>query len=167
MGAVGGTEGVVHVNVGQSGELLGEGGVVLFFLSEETHVLQQHDVAVAHGTDLGFGVGADAAVGLGDGLAQQLAQTCGHGGEAHGVVHLTLGTAEVGREDHLGALADQVVDRGQGGADAGVVGDGTGIVQGHIEVNPHEDAFAAQVAGSEAGQRTLRHRVVSCGMKTR
>ena len=69
-------------------------------------------------------------------------------------------------EDHLGALADQVVDRGQGGTDAGVVGDGTGVVQGHIEVNPHENAFAAQVAGVEAGQGTLRHRVVSCGKKT-
>ena len=35
------------------------------------------------------------------------------------------------------------------------VGDRTGIVQGHVEVNPHENAFAAQVAGVEAGQGTL------------
>jgi hypothetical protein len=41
-----------------------------------------------------------------------------------------------------------------------------GIVKGNVEVNPHEDAFAAQVAGIEAGQGTLRHRVVSCGKKS-
>ena len=73
----------------------------------------------------------------------------------------------MGREDHLGALADQIVDGGQGCADAGVVGDRTGIVQGHVEVNPHENAFAAEVGAGEAGQGTLRHGVVSCGKKTR
>ena len=163
---MGGAEGVVHIHLSQACELLSETGFVLLFLSEETHVLQQHHIAVGHGAHLGFGVGADAAVGLGHGLAQQFAQASGHWGEAHGVIHLALGTAEVGRKDHLGALADQVVDRGQGSTDAGVVGDRTGIVQGHVEVNPHENAFAAQVAGVEAGQGTLRHRVVSCGKKT-
>ena len=69
---VGGAEGVIHVHLGQTGELLGEAGFVLLFLSEEAHVLKQHHVSVRHGRHLGLGVGADAAVGLGHGLAQQL-----------------------------------------------------------------------------------------------
>ena len=166
VGAVGGAEGVVHVHLGQTSQLFSETGFVLLFLGKETHVFEQHHIAIGHGVHLGFSIRADAAVGLGHGLTQQFAQAGGHGGEAHGVVHLTLGTAEVSRQDHLGALADQVVDRGQGGADAGVVGDRTGLVQGHVEINPHENAFAAQVAGVKAGQGTLRHGVVSCGKKT-
>jgi hypothetical protein len=66
----------------------------------------------------------------------------------------------------LAPFANEVVDGGQRCADAGVIGDGAGIVEGNVEVNPHEDAFAAQVAGIEAGQGTLRHRVVSCGKKS-
>ena len=163
---MGGAEGVIHVHLSQTGELFSETGFVLLFLGEEAHVLQQHHIAVGHGAHLGFGIRADAAVGLGHRLTQQFAQASGHGGEAHAVVHLALGAAEVSGQDHLGALADQVVDRGQGSADAGVVGDDTRIVQGHVEINPHENAFAAQVAGLEAGQGTLRHTVVSCGKKT-
>jgi len=157
VGAVGGAEGVVHIHISQGCQLLGEIAFVLLFLSEEAHVLQQHHIALGHGGHLGFGVGADAAVGLHHALAQQLAQAGGHGGEAHALVHLTLGTAEVGREDHLGALAGEVVDGGQGGADAGVIGDGAGIVEGHVEVDPNQHALAAQFISGEAGQGALRH----------
>ena len=128
MGPVGGAEGVVHVNIGKGGQLGSETGVVLLFFSEEAHVFEQHHIAFGHGCHLGFGFGADAAVGFHYGLAEQLAEAGSNGGEAHGFVHLALGTAEVGRQDHLGALAAQVFDRGQGGPDAGVVGDGTGVI---------------------------------------
>ena len=166
MGTVGGAEGVVHVYVGQSSQLLGEACIVLLFFSKEANVFKQNHVAVGHRTHLGFGVGANAAVGFGDGFAEQLAQACGHRCEAHRVVHLTLGATKVSREHNLGALANEVVDGGQRCANAGVIGDGTGIIKGNVEVNPHEDAFAAQVASIEAGQGTLRHRVVSCGKKS-
>jgi hypothetical protein len=91
------------------------------------------------------------------GHAQQVAEAGGHLGEAHALVHLALGPAEVGRQDHLGAVVAQVGDRGQGGADAGVVGDGAVVVLGHVEVDPHQHALAAQFGTAEAGQGTLRH----------
>ena len=56
---------------------------------------------------------------------------------------LTLGATKVSREHNLGALANEVVDGGQRCANAGVIGDGAGIIEGNVEVNPHEDAFAA------------------------
>ena len=157
MGAVGGAKGVVHIDIRQAGQLLSEAGIVLFLLREEAHVFEQHHVAFSGGGHLGLGVGADAAVGFDHRLAQQLAEAGGHGGEAHGLVHLALGPPEVGRQQHLGALADQVVDGGQGGADAGVVGDRAVVVERYVEVHPHQHALAAQVIGGEAGQGSLRH----------
>jgi hypothetical protein len=157
VGAVGGAEGVVHIHVGQGCQLGGEAGIVLLLLGEEAHVLQQHHIALSHRGHLGLGVGADAAVGLHHGLAQQLAEAGGHGGEAHALIHLALGPAEVGGQDHLGALGGEVVDRGQGSADAGVVGDGAGVIERYVEVDPHQHALAAQLIGAEAGQGSLRH----------
>ncbi len=45
-------------------------------------------------------------------------------------------------EDEGGALIKQVIYRGEGGADALVVGDFLFITQGDIEVGPDEDFFA-------------------------
>ena len=38
-----GAEGVVHVEVGESGQRLREYGIVLFFFSVEAQVLEQHE----------------------------------------------------------------------------------------------------------------------------
>ncbi len=157
MGAVGGAEGVVDVDLSQGSELFGETGVVLLLLGEEADVLKQHDITVGHRAHLGLSIGADAAVGLGDGLAQQLAQAGRHRREAHVLFHFTFGATEVGRKDHLGALAGQIIDGGQRRADAGVIGDGAGIVEGNIEIHPHQNALTAQRVGGEGGQGALRH----------
>jgi hypothetical protein len=125
--------------------------------SVEAYVFEQHHAALGQGGHLGFGVGADAAVGFLHGRAEQVAEAGGHPGEAHAFVHLALGSAEVGGQDHLGAQIAQEADGGQGGADAGVVGDRAAVVLGHVEVDPDQDALAAQVALAEAGQGTLRH----------
>jgi hypothetical protein len=82
-------------------------------------------------------------------------------GKAHLVVDLTLGSAEVSGQDHLGAFANQVMDRWQCCTDAGVVCNRTGVVQRHVEVDPHKNAFAAQVAAIQFCQGTLRHVVMS------
>ena len=34
---------------------------------------------------------------------------------------------------------------------------GAGVIQRHVEVDPHQNALAAEVCGAEAGQGTLRH----------
>ena len=160
VGPVGGAEGVVHIHIGQLGQFGGEVAFVLFFFGEEAHVFEQQHVAIGHGGHLGFGVGADAAVGFGHGHAEQRAEAGGHGGEAHGLIHLALGPAEVGRQDHLGALGGEVVDGGQGRLDAGVVGDRTGVIEGHVEVDPHQHPLATELIGGQAGQGALCH---GCG----
>ena len=57
---------------------------------------------------------------------------------------VALGAAEVAHEDDLGALVLEVLDRGDRGADAGVVRDDA-ILQGDVEVHAHEDALARDV----------------------
>ncbi|GJM88961.1 hypothetical protein PR202_ga05548 [Eleusine coracana subsp. coracana] len=47
---------------------------------------------------------------------------------------------QVAGEDDLGAVADEVLDGGDGGADAGVIGDVLVVVERHVEVGAHEDA---------------------------
>lgn len=43
-------------------------------------------------------------------------------------------------EDDLGAVAEEVLDGGDGGADTGVIGDVLAVVERHVEVGPHEHA---------------------------
>jgi hypothetical protein len=45
VGAVGGAEGVVDVDLGEAGKLFGEGGVVGFFFGVEAEVFEQKDLA--------------------------------------------------------------------------------------------------------------------------
>ena len=49
VGAVGGAEGVVDIEVGQAGQLPAEIGIVGFFSGMEPQILQQQDLAVAKG----------------------------------------------------------------------------------------------------------------------
>ena len=46
VGAVRGAEGVVDVNFGQTGELGGEGGIIIGFAFVKADVLQKHDAAI-------------------------------------------------------------------------------------------------------------------------
>ena len=60
-------------------------------------------------------------------------------------------------EDDLGAVAEEVLDGGDGGADAGVVGDVLVVVERHVEVGPHEHALALEVGGGEVPDALLGH----------
>ena len=66
VGAVGGGEGVVDVDVAELGELVDEGRVVLFLRLVEAGVLEQQDVAVLHRGDRLRRPVADAVGGEGD-----------------------------------------------------------------------------------------------------
>ena len=70
VGAVGGAEGVVDVDVAEGGEFLGEGGIVLFLLGVEAQILEEEDFA--GGGLHGFDFGADAIGRHFDGAAEQL-----------------------------------------------------------------------------------------------
>jgi hypothetical protein len=151
VGAVGGAEGVVDIEVAVGGQGGGEVGVVLLFAGVEADVLQQGHAAVLHGVDHLGGGRADAVAGEGHLLLQQLAQRLGDEGQAHLRHDLALGAVEVGQQDDLGALCRQVVDGRQGRAQAGVVGD-LAAVDRHVEVHPDQGALAGEIGGVEGAE---------------
>ena len=57
----------------------------------------------------------------------------------------SFGPAEMGEQDDLGALAGQFGDGRRDALDAGGVGD-LAVGDGHVEVDPHQHALAADVA---------------------
>ncbi len=116
--------------------------LALLFLVE-AGVLKHHDVAGLHGLDDVVGVGAVGREG--DGLAEHLGEVFGDRLEAEiGLVALFGGTAEVAHEDEAAALFEDVLDGGQGALDAGVVFDDA-FLDGHVEVDAHDDAFAFEI----------------------
>ena len=87
----------------------------------------------------GLGRGSDrvpaAVVDLGDlGALEQLLQARHDRVEAELVLGAVLGAAQVGRQQHLGAVVDEVLEGGDRGADAGVVGDLEVLVERDVEV---------------------------------
>ena len=143
MGAVGGGEGIVHIEVAIGSQSGGEVGAVLFLVLVETGVLQQQHVAVLHGGN-GTGRSLANAVGAeGDRAADDGSNRRGHRRKAHLRHDFTLRAAEVGQQDDLGTLVRQLADGGGDCADAGVVGD-LAVLHGDVEVHTHEGALACR-----------------------
>ena len=139
-------KGVVDVDVAQGGQLAHEGEVVALLALVEAQVLEHHHLAVLEGKGCGEGLLAgDGAAHQGDRLAQQLDEA--HGRGHHGELafeHAACGAAEVACDDHAGLVLDQVAQSGQGLADAGVIHHDA-LVQGDVEVDPHQHALAGNV----------------------
>ena len=72
---------------------------------------------------------------------EQLGQPVRHRGQTVLLDHLALGTAQVGGQDQSGTPVEQLLQGGQRGADAEVVGH-PAAVQRYVEVHPDEDALA-------------------------
>ena len=142
-----GAEGVGDIDLCHGGHGLGKLGVVLGLALFKTGVFQQHDLTGFEGGGLGLGIGAHHILGHDDGFAQQLTQTLGHGLEAQRRVGAVLGLAQVRAGDDGGVLVQQVLDGGQSGPDALVVGDDAAAVlgQGHVEVAAQQDLLALNV----------------------
>ena len=149
VGAVNGAEGVGDVDAvcaGQIGQCLGKGGIVLLLALLKAQVLQQHDLTGLKGGGLGLGVLAHHIAGENDALAQQLLQTFGHRGQAQLRLDFALGLAQMGAGDDGCALIQQILEGGQSGADALVIGDGAGLlILGHVEVAAAEHLLALHV----------------------
>ena len=147
VGAVDGAKGVGYVNLSHGGHSLGQLGIVLGLALLKAGVLQQHDLAGLQGGGLGLGVGAHHVLGHDHVLAQQLAQAGGHRLQAQGRHHLALGLAHVGAGDHGGILVQQVLDGGQSGPDALVVGDDAAAVlgHGHVKIAAQQDLLAGHI----------------------
>jgi hypothetical protein len=151
VGAVGCAEGVVHVDVAESSELLGEGWVVGFFFWVEAEVFKQQGLARLEVAGQLDGHGADAVGGEGDvfvgvkDVVEEHTQPRGDGLEAHGVDVLALRPPKVRGENDLGLAAERVLDSGDGLADASVVGDGAIFGERHVEVDTDEDTLAGEI----------------------
>jgi hypothetical protein len=148
-------EGVVHVRVGERGELVGEGrplGVVLAGLPRvEPQVLQQGHLAGGQRVHGGPGGLADRVGGEEDGRTEQLAEAGRHRRQAEGRIRRALRAAQVGDHDHGGP---GLAERGQGRQhrpDPAVVRDRpVRLVERDVQVGAHQHAptrhaFAEQV----------------------
>lgn len=58
-------------------------------------------------------------------------------------------------EEDLGAVVEQVLEGGDGRADAGVVRDVELLVEGHVEVSADEHALALEVGLGQVADRLL------------
>ena len=129
-----GAEGVGHIHLSHGSHGLGQLGIVLGLTLLKAGVLQQHDLAGLQSSGLGLGVGAHHVVSHDNILAQQLAQALGHRLQAQLRLHLALGLAHVRAGNDGGVLVQQILDGGQSGTDALVVGDDAAAVLGHGHV---------------------------------
>ena len=106
--AVRGAEGVVHVDLGQRGQRLGEGRIVGLFFGVEAQVFEQQHLARLELARHLFGNFADAigrkghVDALAEFLVEQLAQPVDHGPQRVLRIGLALGPAQVRGQDHLG-----------------------------------------------------------------
>ncbi len=151
VGAVGGGEGVVDVEVAELGEAFDDRRVVLFLALVEAGVLEQQDVAVLHFGDGGGGDVADAVGRKADRTADDLGDGGGDGTQRILLVRAALGTAEMREQDHLAALVGDLGD-GRGDAlDARLVGD-LAVLGGNVEVDAQEHALAGDVGVVERAE---------------
>ncbi len=141
VGAVRRREGVVHVDVAQRREGLGEARVVGFFLRVEAQVLQQGDAAGLQALRRRFRRRADAVRRETDLLAQDLRNLRHQGLQRHLRVRPALGPAEVGQQQHLRALGRKIADGRRRALQASRVAH---LAAGHrhVEVDAHQHALS-------------------------
>ena len=99
------------------------GIIFRFFLGVEADIFQHQHVARLHTGDGGFHFRAEAIIHFLHRFAEQFAESFGDHIQAQPLHHLPIRTAQVGHQDDFGAFAEQVLDGGQRGANARVVGD--------------------------------------------
>ena len=159
-----GAERVVDVHVAERGQFLAERGVVLLLALVEAQVLQHEHVAVAQRGGLRARVVAHRVGCEHDGLAQELGELLRGGAQRERLLEaLARRAAEVAHEHDARALRDELLDGGQRGADARVVGDGA-VLHRHVEVDAHERALPGGVQlvdGFDIGHRALLLRSAS------
>jgi hypothetical protein len=147
MGTVGGTEGIVDKEVEGGGELLNEGLLVLGLLLVEAGVLEHEDISLLGAIDHGLDVITDAVGGELDILTKELSHALGGGGKGE-LVLLAIGAAQMGADRDDGTLRLEVLDGGDGGTDAGVVGDLL-AVEGDVDVATDKDLLALEITVGE------------------
>ena len=146
MGAVCGAKSVVYigaVRTHQIGQVFGELGQIFGFFLAETGVLQQHNIAVLHCGNGGFGIFARHIVVIGkhDGLAKQFGEAHGDGRETEFFLGTVLGLTQMAAQNDPATVLDQLFNGGQSGHDAVVIGDDA-VLHGDIEIAADQNVSA-------------------------
>ncbi len=145
MRAMGGSEGVVDIDIGERGERPRKRVVVFLLARVKTEVFQEEHVARLHPGHQFLYLRPDAIRREDDFFAQETLEPSGDRCEAVARVRFALRAAQVGAQDDLGPLIHGTVDGGQRGADPGIVGDLMVVVERDVEVSPDDDALVAKI----------------------
>ena len=151
---MGGSKGIVYVNLSQGGQRAGKPGLVGLFLGMEPQVLQKEDITIAKALKHGLNLRPHAVGRQGNLFPQELAEPFGNGLQAQFGDILAVGPAKVRHQDGPSAMVHEPLDRRKAFADPAVVGDFTGLVEGYVEVNTDQNALSAPI---EAFDEKLAH----------
>jgi hypothetical protein len=153
---------------GERRELVGQGRPLVLVLGGltrvEADVLQQHDATVGRRTHRGPRL--VAVLGQRDLGAEQLAETPRDGAERVLRLGLALGPAQVRGDDDPRPRLAQLLQRGDGGADATVVGDPRSVER-DVEVRADEHGAPGHALGEEVVERVHSFEATRSVMSTR
>ena len=141
-----GTKCIVDIDVSQTGKLLREGLFVFGFFFSEADIFQQDDIARMHCEGQCLCIFADHFLVLRqlDRLTEQLAQSGSDRSQREFFLVFTLRSAQVGAEDDLCLMVDQVLDGWQSSHDALVVGNHA-VLERNVKVAAHQHTFAGYI----------------------
>ena len=105
--------------------------------------MQKHHVAVLHGGHGGLGIfaGDIIVVRENDLFAQQFGQAHGHRRKAELFFRPVFGLAQMAAQHHAAAVLDELLNGGQRGNDAVIVGD-LAVLHGNVKITAHQYVFA-------------------------
>ncbi len=152
MGAVGGGEGVVDIDVAELGEFVDMGRIVLLLALVKAGVLEEKHVAVLHFGDRIVGRLADAVGREGDRPLDDVGDRGGDGLERIGFIRAALGPAEMGEKNDLAAFVRDLRDRRRHPLDARRIGHAA-VLRRNVEIDAQQHALAGDIDVIERAER--------------
>ncbi len=153
---------IVDEHIAEPGESLGKGRVVGRLARQKTRVFQEN-----HLTRSEISARLDGFVRIGGrhephGHPQLLRQHGGHRGERHRRHDLSLGTAQVRKQDRPPTTLHHMPQGGQGRTHARDVGHRPIVRQRYVVVDSYQDAAPVQVRGRQVVQVPSKHNDLAC-----
>ena len=147
-------ESIVHSDIGQRGKTLGENRIVFLFFRVETQVFQHQNLAGFQVFCRCFRYRSHTVGRKFYFAAKQCGQMFGYRRERELGRRPPLGAAKVGRQNERSALVQKVLQRRQGCAYAGIVGDITRFIHRHVVIDADKDSFSLEI---DVAQRFFIH----------
>src|SRR5574341_1329409 len=129
------TKGVVHINVAEPSQLLGELSVVCFLFSMEAQIFEQQNISILQSVGLTqylFTHTVGRHLNL---FPKKSTESCCHRLETHLGVGLAFRPAKVRCKQNSRSLGQSVLNGRKTGSDAGVIRDLASFIEGNIEVH--------------------------------